>query len=62
MVSKSELYDQYIGAQMRLQAARMWRRRMAAGRFAQASPKNCDTGETLPKSRSVAAAGLDEHR
>ena len=62
MVSDSELYDQYIGAQMRLQAARTWRKQVAAGRFANALPKRGDAGETLPKSRSGSAAGLDKHR
>ena len=62
MVSDSELYDQYIGAQMRLQAARMWRRRVAADRFANALPKHGDAGEILPKTRSGSAAGLDKHR
>ena len=72
MVSDSELYDQYIGAQMRLQAARTWRKQVARRqmpsprampRFAETHCRNAaHAGRDPPEIAIRSAAGLDKHR
>ena len=83
MVRSSDQNDEYIGAQMRLQAARSWRKPEPSRTIIKMPSPSGDAprvdtgdhgppprtrrrflrraGQTLSKSRSGSAAGLDQH-